>query len=196
MSGANTPTLETRRLILRRFTEGDVPDIYEILRDPKVNKFVPVKLESMEDARRYFERYEEVYRRPWGCDYGICLKDSGRVIGYIGVKTEEPWDLGYGLRPEYWRQGYVSEAARAVTAWLKEQGLPYVTATHDRENPASGRVMRAAGMTYRYTYHEHWDAGDRWVWFRMYQLDLNGEHETYKGYWERFPEHMTEENLD
>lgn len=197
MSGANTPRLETERLILRRFTPEDVPAIHEILGDPKVNEFVPFRLSSPEDARRFYEEhYAEAYRKPQGCAYAICLKDTGRVIGYIGAATDEPYDLGYGLRPEFWRQGYVSEAARAVTAWLKEQGLPYVTATHDVENPRSGRVMRAIGMTYRYTYHEHWEARDRWVWFRMYQLDLNGESGTYMGYWDKYPEHRIEENLD
>ncbi len=197
MSERNTPRLETERLILRRFTREDIPVIYEMMSDPQVNKFVPCRLGSIKDAEQYFEdNYAGVYRGTTGCAYGICLKDSGRVIGYIGVKPGEPWDLGYGLRPEFWRQGYVSEAARAVIGLMREQGLPYVTATHDVENPASGRVMRAAGMEYKYTYHEFWEAGDRWVWFRMYQLDLNGENGTYMGYWEKYPEHRIEENLD
>lgn len=197
MSGENTPTLETERLVLRRFTEEDIPALYAIFHDPEVTRFVPWHLETMDEARTFYaQRYEEIYRQPMGCAYAVCMKDSGDVIGYVNTSMEPPYDFGYGYKKEVWGRGFASEAARAVLGWLKEAGLPYVTATHDVENPGSGRVMRAAGMTYRYTYHEHWDAGDRWVWFRMYQLDLNGGHETYKGYWERFPEHMTEENLD
>lgn len=33
----NTPTLETQRLILRKFTENDLQALYEIYRDEEVN---------------------------------------------------------------------------------------------------------------------------------------------------------------
>ena len=37
----NTPTLETERLILRKFTRQDIEALYLILRDEEVNKFLP-----------------------------------------------------------------------------------------------------------------------------------------------------------
>lgn len=37
----NTPTLTTERLILRRFTEGDMAALFRILRDGTVNEFLP-----------------------------------------------------------------------------------------------------------------------------------------------------------
>ena len=60
-------------------------------------------------------------------------------------------------------------------------------------NPASGRVMQALGMTYRYTYREQWQPKNVSVLFRLYQLDLNGSHETYQGYAEKYPEHFVED---
>lgn len=51
-------------------------------------------------------------------------------------------DLGYALAKQYWRQGYASEACRAVVAQLREDGLPYITATRDVNNPRSGEVMK------------------------------------------------------
>ena len=33
----NTPTLETERLLLRRFTEADIDALYALLRDEEVN---------------------------------------------------------------------------------------------------------------------------------------------------------------
>ena len=38
---SNTPTLETERLILRKFTENDLEALYQIYRDPDVNRFLP-----------------------------------------------------------------------------------------------------------------------------------------------------------
>ena len=80
-----------------------------------------------------------------------------------------------------------------MIARLKRTGAPYVTATHDVNNPRSGAVMRAVGMAYRYSYEELWQPKNRPVTFRMYQLDLNGrENETYRKYWDRRPVHFVE----
>lgn len=193
----NTPELQTRRLLLRRFTRLDIPAIYAILGDEEVTRFVPWRLESMEQAEKYYrEHYEKLYNQRSGCAYAVCLKETGEVIGYVHCPMKPPYDFGYGYKKECWGQGYASEAARAVIAWLKETGQPYITATHDVENPHSGWVMRAAGMKYQYTYHEFLVADGQWVWFRLYQLNLNGEHPTYMGYWERYPEHKIEEMRD
>ena len=39
---------------------------------------------------------------------------------------------------------------------LKKDGIPYITATHDINNPRSGRVMKRLGMKYQYSYEEQW----------------------------------------
>ena len=55
---------------------------------------------------------------------------------------------------------------------MKKDGLPYITATHDRNNPRSGNVMQKVGMEYCYSYEEQWQPKDFPVVFRMYQLTL------------------------
>lgn len=37
----NTPTLQTERLILRKFTEQDMEALFLILKDEEVNRFLP-----------------------------------------------------------------------------------------------------------------------------------------------------------
>lgn len=64
--------------------------------------------------------------------------------------------MGYALAKQYWRQGYASEACWAVVAQLREDGLPYITATHDVNNPRSGEVMKKIGMKYECSYDEFW----------------------------------------
>jgi RimJ/RimL family protein N-acetyltransferase len=47
----------------------------------------------------------------------------------------------------YWNQGYATEAARRVIAWAFEDlRLNRVYARYLLRNPASGRVMRKAGL--------------------------------------------------
>lgn len=170
----NTPYLETERLILRRFVPEDAEALFEILRDEEVNTFLPwFPAKTVGDAYQWMkERYLDSYDDPWGYRYAICLKDTGELIGYLGVSPEESLGIGYGLRRDCWRKGYASEAAKAVIGRMRDAGFPYVTATHDRNNPGSGGVMQKCGMTYRYSYHEQWQPKDIPVVFRMYQIDF------------------------
>ncbi len=183
----NTPLIETERLILRKFTEDDLEALFEIYSDVEVNRFLPwFPLKNMEEAREFFrERYASRYAQPQAYAYAICRKEDDRPIGYINVAMEEHHDFGYGLRKEFWHRGIVTEAAKAVIAQVKKDGIPYITATHDRENPRSGGVMKNAGMKYQYSYEEQWQPKDILVTFRMYQLNLDGnEDRVYRKYWD------------
>lgn len=192
----NTPTLETERLILRKFTEKDLEALFHILKEESVNRFLPwYPAKDLEEARRFYEeRYAAVYAQPRGYAYGICLKSDNVPIGYIKVDMEEHHDFGYGLRKEFWHQGIVSEAGRAVVEQVKKDGLPYITATHDVNNPRSGNVMKAVGMRYQYSYEELWQPKNFLVTFRMYQLNFDGNDDfVYRKYWNMYDNHFVEE---
>ena len=191
----NTPTLETKRLILRKFTENDIEALFLILKDKEVNTFLPwYPMKNLEQAKKFYEeRYTFTYLKPQGYAYAICLKSDNFPIGYIKVDMEEPHDFGYGLRKEFWHQGIVSEAAKAVVEQVKKDGLPYITATHDVNNPRSGNVMKKVGMKYCYSYEELWQPKGFFVTFRMYQLNFDGHDDfVYKKYWDMSDNHFIE----
>ena len=191
----NTPTLETQRLLLRKFTAADLDALYEIFRDKEVNTFLPwLPLKSLDDARDFYEaRYVRAYRLPCAYRYAICLKAENIPIGYIHVASDDSHDLGYGLRREFWHRGIATEAGRAVIEQVRRDGIPYLTATHDVRNLRSGRVMQRLGMRYQYSYEEQWQPKNRLVLFRMYQLDLDGtEGRVFRRYWERSAVHFVE----
>lgn len=190
----NTPALSTPRLILRRFEPFDLSAVYRIYRDEEVNTFLPwFPARDMSDAARLLkERYLSVYRQPRGYAYALCLREDNVPIGYLHADLGEAHDLGYGLLKEYWHRGLITEAGRALIDRLRADGLPFVTATHDANNPASGRVMARLGMTYRYSYLEQWQPKNRPVVFRLYQLNLNGGAPTYRGFWDAHPAHFIE----
>lgn len=194
----NTPVLETERLILRKFTENDLEALYQIYSDEEVNEFLPwYPLKSFDEARGFFEeRYAVKYAQPQAYAYAICLKRDDYPIGYIKVDMEEHHDFGYGLRKTFWHQGIVTEAGKAVVARVQRDGLPYITATHDVNNPRSGGVMRNVGMKYQYSYEELWQPKNFLVTFRMYQLNLDGnEDRVYRKYWENSAVHFVEKDV-
>lgn len=194
----NTPTLETERLLLRQFTEHDIKAIYRIHSDEEVNKFLPwFPLGSIEEARLFFEeRYAAKYAQPQAYAYAVCLKEDNIPIGYINVDMETHHDFGYGLRKEFWHQGIVTEAAKAVIAQVKKDGLPYITATHDRNNSRSGGVMINVGMKYQYSYEEQCQPKDILVTFRMYQLNFDEQKDrVYKKYWDNSNVRFVEKDI-
>ena len=195
MEALNTPAIETERLLLRRFRPEDIPALFSIYGDREVNTYLPWRpLASCQETERLFENeYAAAYREPPGYRYAVCLKADDIPIGYVHVDPEGARDLGYALSRAFWHQGIAVEAARAA-AQAKQDGLPFITATHDVNNPRSGSVMRALGMRYQYTYREQWQHKDIPVTFRLYQLNLDGnETRVYWKYWERYAVHNIED---
>lgn len=195
-SNMNTPTLETERLILRKFTQEDTDALFLILKDEEVNKFLPwYPLKNIEETKKFYEeRYAAKYSQPQAYAYAVCLKSDNFPIGYINVDMEEHHDFGYALRKEFWHRGIMTEACKAVAEQVKKDGLAYITATHDRNNPRSGNVMRKIGMKYCYSYEEQWQPKNIPVIFRMYQLNFDaGNNFVYKKYWNMYSNHFVEE---
>lgn len=106
---------------------------------------------------------------------------------------DDGYDFGYGLCKAFWRKGIVTEASKAVVEQLKKDGIPYITAIHDVNNPRSGNVMKRLGMRYQYSYEEQWQPKDLLVTFRMYQLNLDGnDNRVFKKYWNDADVHFIE----
>lgn len=197
MKNHNTPTLETERLILRKFNENDIEALFAIHEDEEVNRYLPwFPLKSLEETEMFFkERYVESYSEPKGYKYAICLKTDNIPIGYVNMSVDDSHDLGYGLMKEFWHKGIVTEASKAVLEQVKKDGFLYVTATHDVKNPRSGGVMKQLGMSYKYSYEEQWKPKGILVTFRMYQLNFDGEnHRVYKEYWDKYPVSFVEKD--
>ena len=119
----NTPALETKRLILRKFTEEDMKALFLILKDVEVNKFLPwYPMKNIGETRKFYEeRYAAKYEQPQAYADSICLKSDNFPIDYVKVDMEEHHDFGYGLRKEFWHQGIVTEAGKAVVEQVKKR---------------------------------------------------------------------------
>ena len=186
----NTPELETERLILRKFTDNDIDDMILLYGDEEVNKFLPwFPMKTHTEVEKYLhEKIFPFYKKDIAYNYAISLKSNNKVIGYVHINDiGDSNDIGYALRKEFWHSGITSEACAAVIDRLRKEKFPFITATHDVNNPYSGYVMRKIGMNYRYSYKEQWQPKNILVTFRMYQLNLDGVERVYTGYQEKYP---------
>ena len=150
----NHITIETERLILRPFTEGDAADAYEYLHEPIVHCFACMKTETMDDARKaVLDRAKdgEFY-------FAITLKDSGKVIGEIDAMAEatapdeenavrDTFSPCWMLNPEYHGKGCAYEAAHAFFDYLFERkGASRIYAYTEDYNVASQKLCEKLGM--------------------------------------------------
>lgn len=189
----NMLQIETDRLLLRNFTEKDMEALYLLLKDEEVNTFLPwFPVKSMAETRTFYEQRFADRRY----SLAVCLKEDNCPIGYVNMNTDESHDFGYALQKRYWHKGITAEACKALIGQLKADGIPFITATHDRRNPRSGSVMQRLGMKYCYSYEEKWQPKNISVIFRMFQLNLDGQNDrVYRKYWDYYDVHFVEEGI-
>ncbi len=189
----DTLQMTTNRLILRPFEEKDIEALYLLLKDKEVNTFLPwFPMQNISDTKKFYKEHfknQKYY-------FAICLKTDNYPIGYVKADTADSHDFGYALSKNFWHKGITTEASKALIKQLKKDNIPYITATHDINNPVSGKVMQNIGMKYCYSYKEQWQPKDFLVTFRMYQLNLDGQNNRiYQNYWKRYDTHFIEENI-
>jgi RimJ/RimL family protein N-acetyltransferase len=88
---------------------------------------------------------------PW--EWLIAHTQDRLLIGEIGTTNplregdeDDNIQIGYSLVPEYQRQGYMTEAARAYVAWaFTHPELKWIYAMTETENQASRRVLEKLG---------------------------------------------------
>ena len=146
--------LETERLILRPFRESDAEDVYEYLKEPLVNCFACMKLDSVEAARA------EVMERSRDTEYtfAIVLKDTGKVIGEIDAAPEatapdrdsapeDTFSPCWMLNKAYHGKGYAYEAAHAFFDYLfHEKGARRIYAYTEDYNIPCQHLCEKLGM--------------------------------------------------
>lgn len=162
MRNVGSKKIETERLILRKLELSDVESVYNNwCSDKEVSKYVTWDThQSINDTAEYVKYKVDLYERNYRFDWVVVIKETNEVIGEIdAVKTSVNYslvELGYCFGSKYWNQGYATEALSAVVKYLKTvANVEKITACHISTNPASGRVMQKAGMTYDATLKEY-----------------------------------------
>jgi len=88
-------------------------------------------------------------RRQWNAVWFIRLT-TGEWVGdysFKGLGQDGMVEIGYGIRPEHWGNGYANEAVSAAARWaLKQPGVTRVEAETAPGNRVSQRVLEKAGF--------------------------------------------------
>lgn len=148
--------LETERLILRDFEEGDFENYFKLKSHPETMYYLQdIQLHSREEAIQDFRQVladRSLANRRFYF-FHMETKDTRQQVGSIGytVTDDTPVgkivNLGYFTYPSFWGQGYTSEALMAVLEYCFTADNVYrVTTGCLAENRGSERVMRKCGL--------------------------------------------------
>lgn len=150
---SGTPKIETDRLILRRIEVTDAQSVFEHwLSDERVsdNRISPAHKTVSETIEKVAKIVSEYVIKEF-CYWGIELKANGELIGEIDLcefdNTTENCEVSYSLGYKWWNQGYGTEALRAVVDFgFRHMNIHKISAAHNIDNPASGKIMSKVGM--------------------------------------------------
>ena len=151
----NGTVIETERVILRPFKASDLADFFEYASVEGVGEMAGwCHHESIDESKVILDRFISEDKT-----FAITLKNSGKVIGSIGVekygmeeKLSEFFELsgrevGFVLSKDYWGQGIMAEAVNGLIDHLFNKiGLAFLLCGYYDFNAQSKRVQEKCGF--------------------------------------------------
>jgi [ribosomal protein S5]-alanine N-acetyltransferase len=119
------PIIDCGNFILREKCETDIEEFFAYYSDREVNKFILCEIpQDLESARRELNYWRDVFYRNDGIYFAIADKESGKMIGSIGLTGYNSYqsriEISYDLSKKYWRRGIVSKAIEVVVKYAFE----------------------------------------------------------------------------
>lgn len=158
------PVIETERLLLRRITNDDVNEIFELRSNPETMKYIPRPLvKNNDEALAHITMIDDKVNDNTGINWAITLKDNPKLLGIIGYYRLQPEnyraEIGYMLLPEFHGKGIISEAVmRLIRYGFQDLKLHSIEAVIDPENIASEKVLQKCS----FVKEAHFKESDFW----------------------------------
>lgn len=172
--------IETDRLVLRLWCEGDLASFSKMNSDKEVMEYLP-KCLSYDETVLFFRRIVDEHKIFGYGLYAVVLKNTGEFIGYTGfhnfdfeAEFSPGVEIGWRLAKNCWSQGYATEAARACIDYACSHKLfDKIYSFTSISNHRSERVMQKIGMEHQgFFRHPSLPDGHRLKEHTLYKLKL------------------------
>ncbi len=147
--------IETERLILRSWRDGDRDAFVAMVCDPEVGAWLGgarTNAQALDDFVRT-RAFWDTHGSGW---LAISRKPDGAVVGRVVCRRQPPeWkhpmadevEIGWGLARDAWGHGYATEAAAAMMPWgFETLATPTIYSWTSAPNHRSEAIMRRIGM--------------------------------------------------
>ena len=154
MKNIGTKTIETERLILRRFKESDIEPFHKNWSTDRITHEYSwyYNFNTIDDTKKYvldvinkYSSLDNYYH------WVIELKENHEVIGHIlsnkFISNYQYTEIGYSISSKYFNQGLMTEALKKIVDfYFNEVGLRIIEATCISENIASINLLKNVGF--------------------------------------------------
>ena len=170
--------LHTKRLRLRPLTEDDVPALHGFWTQPDVRRYLwDNEIISVGRVAEIVASSSAFFAVCGSGFFAIEFKEApNTLLGFCGhrrFEDGETVELLYGILPEHWGGGLVTEAATEVMRHGFERcGFDKVIAVTDTPNQRSVKVMQRLGMVFQRRCEWH---GLDTVFYEMEKADFTGQ---------------------
>ncbi len=187
LTHTGTQTIETERLILRRFHFSDLESVFKNwASDEQVQMMYSEPVyETIEATECMLGKYISRYAQDDTYRWAVILKETGECIGqiaYFYVDSKNNFaEIEYCIGAAFQCKGFATEAAKAVIAYgFDSIGLHKVQICTKEINPKSKRVIEKCGLTYEGMLRDYFCVDGRYIG-RLYFSVLRSEYEKNKG---------------
>lgn len=149
-----TARLVTKRLVLREWTDFDLPAFAALNADPRVMEFLPKTLDR-EESDALAARIREGFPKHGFGLWAVEISGVADFAGFIGLSVPNftaPFtpcvEVGYRLAFDHWGKGYATEGALAALEFgFTQAGLTEIVSFTVPDNIWSRHVMQKCGLT-------------------------------------------------
>lgn len=170
------PIIETKRLILRKFSKKDLNDLYEYASDNKVTQYLSWNTyKNIDMATEYIEHIIEKYTKNEIAPWGIEWKENSKLVGSIDFvqydKKNFSAEIGYVLNRDYWNKGIMTEALKEIIRFgFENMNLIRIETKLNALNIQSERVMQKNGLKYEGTLRKKEFLKDKFIDIKYYSI--------------------------
>lgn len=146
------PTLHTTRFQLRQLHRADAPALLIQRSDARVMRYLDREPDtSLKQSVDLIDKINQSAADNLGITWGIARTGEDELLGTVGfwrlIPEHHRAEIGYGLHPDYWRQGIMSEVLATVLDFgFRQMKLHSVEANVNPDNLPSRKLLEKHGF--------------------------------------------------
>ena len=150
MDWPTTEPIISARFLLEPLSVEHAPAMIEVLSDPSLYEYTGGEMPSLKLLENRYAVHAVGHSDDgwqWWLNWVVTKRDSGKPVGFVQATVEDDGsslvaDIAWVISPNWQGQGVASEAAQAMVAWLRLNGVHRLTAHIHPDHQASMKVAQ------------------------------------------------------